>query len=119
VYEPIMMLLHLVGGEDLDEDTLEEYTDWALDRDRLCFGTLANRRLGALGRCADSLSAEICFLLTEQVDDAETRRILIEHGKEIAHEALAFDHQQGLTAAEHQVTQLLSKYQPLITEVDS
>jgi hypothetical protein len=117
VYEPIMMLLHLVGGDDLDEDTLEEYAEWAMDRDRLSFGTLANRRLGALGRCADSLSAEICFLLAGRIDDEETRRILIEHGQDIGQEALAFNVEQGLSDAEVQADKVLSKYQALMAEL--
>ena len=117
VYEPIMMLLHLVGFPDLDGDTLEEYMDWAMDRDRLCFGTLANRRLGALGRCADSLSSEICFLLAERTDEEETKRILVENGKEIGEEALAFNRQQGLAMAEEQVIALLSKFQPLMLKL--
>lgn len=118
VYEPIMMLLHLIGSPELDEDILEEYTEWALDRDRLSFGTLANRRLGGLGRCADSLSAEICFLLAEHVEDEGTRDVLIEHGKEIAQEALMFNKEQGLRLAQQQVETLLSKYKPLMEEVD-
>ena len=118
VYEPIMMLLHLVGFPDLDEDTLEEYTEWAIDHDRLCFGTLANRRLGALGRCADSLSAEICFLLAERMEDGETRRTLIEYGKEIGQEALAFNKEHGLSTAEEQVEILLSRYQHLVAELE-
>lgn len=118
VYEPILMLLHLAGTPDLDEDTLEEYAEWALDRDRLSFGTLANRRLGVLGRCADSLSAEICFLLAEHIEEEETRRVLTEHGKEIAQEALVFNTEQGLKGAEHQVKILLTRYESLIAEVD-
>lgn len=118
VYEPVMMLLHLVGSPDLDEDTLEEYAEWALDRDRLSFGTLANRRLGTLGRCADSLSAEICFLLAERIEEEETRRVLTEHGKEIGQEALIFNTEQGLKVAELQVKTLLSRYESLITELD-
>lgn len=118
VYEPIMMLLHLVGAPDLDEDTLEEYAEWALDRDRLSFGTLANRRLAVLGRCADSLSAEICFLLAERIDDEETRHILTEHGKEIGQEALIFNTEQGLKFAEQQVKTLLERYASLMGELD-
>ena len=113
-----MMLLHLAGDPDLDEDTLEEYAEWALDRDRLSFGTLANRRLGVLGRCADSLSAEICFLLAERIEDEETRRILTEHGKDIGQEALIFNTEQGLKAAEQQVKALLAQYSTLISELD-
>jgi hypothetical protein len=118
VYEPIMMLLHLVGADGLDEDTLEEYAEWALDRERLSFGTLANQRLGALGRCADSLSAEICFLLARWIGDKETRRILIEHGRDIGQDALTFNVEQGLPDAAKQVDTLLSKYQPLMAELD-
>jgi len=118
VYEPIMMLLHLASFSDMDEDTLEEYTEWALDRDRLCFGTLANRRLGALGRCADSLSAEICFLLADRIQDEETRHILIEHGKEIGQDALIFNKEQNLKTAEQQVQLLLENSAELIAELD-
>lgn len=118
VYEPIMMLLHLAGWPNLDDDTLEEYTEWALDRDRLCFGTLANRRLGALGRCADSLSVEICFLLAERIEEEETCHILFEYGKEIGQEALAFNKEQGLDTAAKQLEIILSRYQSLAANLD-
>jgi hypothetical protein len=119
VYEPIMMLLHLAGeSPELDEDTLEEYAEWALDRDRLSFGTLANRRLGVLGRCADSLSAEICFLLAERIEDVETRRMLTEHGRDIGQEALIFNTEQSMTLAQQQVKTILSRYEHLIAELD-
>ena len=107
-----------MGTPELDEDILEEYTEWALDQDRLSFGTLANRRLGDLGRCADSLSAEICFLLAGQVEDEETRTVLIENGKELAQDARMFNKEQGLKLAEQHVDMLISKYKSLMEELN-
>lgn len=114
VYEPIMMLLHLAGGdtEDIDVVDFEEYTDWGLDRDRLCFGTLANRRLGALGRCADSISVEICFLLALRTEDQAIKRELVANAIAVGEDAMEFNRSQGLTSAEEQLRDVLERYAP-------
>ena len=84
LYDPVLMLLDLAGNADVDEMMVEEYLEWALDIDNLGFGTLINSKTGELGRTADSVSAEICFLLASHVDDEDDRATLTENGMEVA-----------------------------------
>jgi hypothetical protein len=107
LYDPILMLLDLAGGADRDSDMMEEYYDWALDIDNLGFGTLINSKTGELGRTADSIAAEICYILSQQTEDEDARDTLIENGIEIASEDLEFTREKQLSLAEKSAADIL------------
>lgn len=113
LYDPVMMLLDLAGNADTDEEMMEEYIDWALDVDNLGFGTLINSKTGEMGRTADSIAAEICYILAQRVEDESQKATLIENGLEIATEDLEFTKEKKLAIAEEYSTAVLEKLQSL------
>lgn len=100
MYDPVMMLLDLAGNSDTEEDMMAEYIDWALDVDNLGFGTLINTKTGELGRTADSIAAEICFILAQLVDNQDDKETLIRNGLEIASEDVEFTEEKKFMIAE-------------------
>ena len=109
LYDPVLMLLDLAGNADVDEMMVEEYLDWALDIDNLGFGTLINSKTGELGRTADSVAAEICFLLAGHVENEDDRITLIDNGLEIAQEDLHLAREKGMVLAEKFAADLVKK----------
>jgi hypothetical protein len=85
VFEPIMMVLTLAGSREVDG--VAGYLEWALNEDNLRFGTVINGTLGSYGRCADSISAEICLLLAERTPTYKDQRFLIQTGISVVNEA--------------------------------
>lgn len=118
LYDPVLMLLDLAGNADVDEMMVEEYLDWALDIDNLGFGTLINSKTGELGRTADSLAAEICFLLAKHVKDEDDRATLIENGIEVATEDLEFTKQKGMVLAEFSSARIIANLERVGVEVE-
>ena len=108
LYDCVLMLLDLSSGHEIEEDLLEEYLEWALDVDNLAFGMLLNAKTGELGRTADSISAEICYLLAAMVDNEEDQLTLLENGIEVAQEDLEFAQSQNMILAEYCATNLLA-----------
>lgn len=84
VFEPIMMVLALAGSREVDG--VAGYLKWALNEENLRFGTVINSTLGAYGRCADSISAEICLLLAERTQNYDDQGYLIRTGIAIVNE---------------------------------
>jgi hypothetical protein len=113
LYDPVMMLLDLTGNADTDEEMMEEYVDWAIDVDNLGFGTLINSKTGEMGRTADSIAAEICYILAQRVEDEDQKATLIENGLEIASEDLEFTQEKKLEIAEHYSAKVLEKLRSL------
>jgi hypothetical protein len=111
LYDPIVMLLDLAGNVDTDSETMVEYVEWALDIDNLGFGTLINSKTGELGRTADSIAAEICYLLAQQEEDEDVRATLIENGIEIASEDLEFTKEKKMILADHFAANMLRNLQ--------
>ncbi len=113
LYDPVMMLLDLAGNADTDDDMMEEYIDWAIDVDNLGFGTLINSKTGEMGRTADSIAAEICYILAQRVEDEGNKATLIENGIEIATEDLEFAKEKKLAMAEKCTAEVLEKLKSL------
>jgi hypothetical protein len=113
LYDPVMMLLDLTGNPDTDEEMMQEYVGWAVDVDNLGFGTLINTKTGEMGRTADSIAAEICYILAQKVDDPSTRATLIENGLEVASDDLHFTREKNLLIAEKYSAQVLEKLEGL------
>lgn len=109
LYDPILMLLDLSGDDNQDPEMLEEYYEWALDIDNLGFGTLINSKTGELGRTADSIAAEICYILSQKTEDEEVSDTLIENGVEIAAEDIEFAREKNFVLAENVTADVLRK----------
>ena len=82
VFAPIMMLLNLVL--DGDSKIVSQSMEWALVEKNLRFGAFLNRTLGKYGRCADSISAEICLVLSQRTVDRNSQHYLIQTSLGIA-----------------------------------
>lgn len=113
LYDPVMMLSDLAGNPDTDEELMEEYVDWALDVDNLGFGTLINTKTGEMGRTADSIAAEICFILAQKVDNQDDRTTLIKNGIEVSSEDVDFTREKGLAIAQRHSDQILQMLKSL------
>jgi hypothetical protein len=90
LYDPILMLLDLKGKEKLDQAIMDDYIEWASDFDNLAAGENINARTAEMGRTADSISAEICFLLARATKDHRNNKMLLDHGRKIATNDLQF-----------------------------
>lgn len=84
MYDPILMLLDLKGGEKLDQAVLDDYMEWANDVDNLSTGENINAQTAEMGRTADSIVAEICYLLARVVKEPYQRLVLMDHGMKVA-----------------------------------
>jgi hypothetical protein len=104
LYDPIMMLLDLAGSQDVEQ--FDDYVEWATIEDNLRYGTVMNCSVGNMGQCADTISAEICFLIAERLKDGKQKRQLIRSGIDIANEVLSLTEAKRMKIA-HRVCQEL------------
>ncbi|GKY98856.1 hypothetical protein MPSEU_000841600 [Mayamaea pseudoterrestris] len=109
IYEPLVILLNLSVKGDLSDKKLDEYRQWALNEDNLMYDAAVNTKLGRLGRCADSVGAEICLLVAAHLPDCPDRNIIITNGTRVALAASIFDKRNGLTVAHKQVYAIANK----------
>lgn len=108
LYEPILMLLDLSGNPSIDDETLEEYLDWAQDIDNLGFGVLINSKTGELGKTADSISAEICYLLSQRLPESDPiRSDMIDYGIRIATDDVEFTRSKNMVLAAQSTNEVL------------
>jgi class 3 adenylate cyclase len=80
IYEPLVILLDLSVKGELSDSKLDEYRRWALVEANLSFDPSVNIKLGRLGRCGDSVGAEICLLVAAHLPDSADQRAIIAHG---------------------------------------
>ena len=138
IYEPLVILLNLSVRGDLSGSKLDEYRQWALNERNLVFESPVNTKLGQLGRCADSVGAEICLLVAAHMAECPDRKIIIHNGMSfivclvecfvlhsdtvsfisskgtrIALKAAVFNKRNGLTVAHKQVHCIASKLKVL------
>lgn len=99
MYDPILMLLDLKGGEELDQAILDDYLEWASDSDNLSLGENINARTAEMGRTADSISAEICYLLARIAKEPNQHKQLVEFGRIVATNDLDFVKDKGTKLA--------------------
>lgn len=102
IYKPLTILLDLSDRRSVDDATLRHYLAWVRKGQGLCFGAEVNSILGRLGRCADSLSAEICLLLAEKLDRPKDRDLVLIYGQRIAANADIFNRRHGWKLAQKQ-----------------
>jgi class 3 adenylate cyclase len=109
IYKPFMMLLDLTGKSKVKKEKLAEYLAWAIKGEGCRVGDVVNIHLGRLGRCGDSISAEIYTLLAASVSEGKLRDTLLTLGKALADEALKFNKKHRLKIAQDQVRMVLNK----------
>jgi hypothetical protein len=86
LFEPILMVLELTGKTGLHIDHLEQYLAWALDEDNLRFGKALSYTLSIMGKNPNAISAEICSLLGDRLDDGELKTKLVQFATTLAAE---------------------------------
>jgi class 3 adenylate cyclase len=113
IYTPFMILLELAGKKKMKKEKLAEYLTWAVKGEGCRLGDVVNMHLGRLGRCGDSISAEVYALLAASVPPCTLRNTLLTLGKALADEALKFNKKHRLKIAQEQVRVVLNKLQVL------
>jgi len=110
LYDPILMWLELSSGAT-NQKSRYDCLDWALVEENLEFGAVLNNELGALGCCADSISAEICLLLAQKHSNRDEAVQLIQSGLDVAMENLSLTQQKRMFIARNH---LLPVYKELV-----
>jgi hypothetical protein len=114
IYEPLTILLDL-SKKDISEDTIHDATTWIFNESNgLVYESSINQKLGCLGRCADSIIAEICLLLAVHSKDGKQRTSVIKTGIKIAQAASIFNRKHHLTVAQKQVHAIFTKLKILM-----
>jgi tetratricopeptide (TPR) repeat protein len=117
LYDPILMLLDLAEGDKVNPESHGEYIEWALDEKNLRFGIVLNRSTGNLGRCADTITAEICYLLALQLDDGEDKRALVLSGLDIAMEMVSLREKKRMIHASSGIETIYQRISSLALEL--
>jgi tetratricopeptide (TPR) repeat protein len=113
LYDPIRMLLDLRGNSDIDATIIEDYVEWASDLHNLTFGDPINMRTADMGRSADSISTEACYLLAQRTQNERDRRVLIENGIKVANDDVKFLQEKGISLAGQCSVNLLKNFETL------
>jgi hypothetical protein len=111
------MLLDLAEGDKVNPESHGEYIEWALDEKNLRFGIVLNRSTGNLGRCADTITAEICYLLALQLDDGEDKRALVLSGLDIAMEMVSLREKKRMIHASSGIETIYQRISSLALEL--
>lgn len=109
VFEPISTLHELVKGGDLSSLRLGYLKYWATEPENMCLGEELNKRLGKLGRCCDSICAEICLLLAKRLGKGDLCNDVLSHGRFLAEQAISFNRRHKLMAAQKLAVDLLEQ----------
>jgi tetratricopeptide (TPR) repeat protein len=117
LYDPILMLLNLAGGGKVTPESHGEFIEWALNEQNLRFGTVLNCSTGNFGRCADSITAEICYLLALRLDDGEEKRALVLSGLDIAMEMVSLAKKKRMIHARSEVETIYQRLSTLALEL--
>lgn len=113
VYKPLSMMLTLSCKAEVSEDTLRECFLWASDSSNICLGAKVNLHLARLGRCGDSISAEICALLASKLDIGSYRDSLVVQGLWLVAQSSDFLRRHRLQFAMTQLHQVRSRLEEL------
>jgi len=114
VFLPINILLTLCGNVELSEEIMAEFCDWVADPSHMLLGSDVNLFLGRLGRCGDSINAEICYRVALRLDAAAPlRKRAITLGSLAATQASGFNRKHGLLLATRKSRELLFQLKEL------
>lgn len=114
IVEPVRMLLDLLVGSVSEED-LGKMMEWALNEENLRFDFSLNCTMGHMGRCPDSVSAEICLLLARIHPDPHEVSMLIQTGLTLSMEVLNLTDERRMRIAYHQVLPIYQFLQAMDT----
>ena len=113
IYRPLLILFDLTGKKRVKREYLAAYLKWATDIDNCHFGEQLNTHLARLGRCGDSISAEICTMIAASVPEGKIRDFMLTQGKTLADEAMAFCQKHRFKIAQEQVRMVHGKLKVL------
>ena len=109
LHEALLILFDLSGKQKLGKAQICEISEWVAKRENLLFEDKVNVTLGRLGRCANTVSAEICLLLSAELDDDYERSVVLEYGKQLAYHATVFHRKHGTGIARKQAQNITTK----------
>jgi hypothetical protein len=88
ILDPLTTFLSLCAGRQQIEDKLVRFTARTLDEKNLRFNKDTNVRVAKLGRCANSISMELCSFLANTSTDAKTQYSLISEAEWLFNESI-------------------------------
>lgn len=98
VFPALSILFSACSDKNVPMTSLTEWAHWALNQQS--FGQKLQMELGSYGRCADSITAEVCLILVEKLDRKNPLRArLLKSGLDIIGEALLFHRKFGMKCA--------------------
>jgi tetratricopeptide (TPR) repeat protein len=118
---PIMALLDLATNSRTER--FDEYFAWVIDDKNGTFGIKLNCMMGSVGRTADSITAELCLIMTRYVSDSQEKRaFLVNKGYHLAKNVMGItvkcNQSRGMTVPQileqHIVDQLGIMYNELV-----
>lgn len=113
VYKPLFMMLTLSGKAQVSGETLRECLGWVCDPSNICLGEQVNLHLGRLGRCGDSINAEIIALLAFKLRPGPSRESMVKQGKWLVAAASSFLRKHRLKSAVMQLFRVQAKLDAL------
>lgn len=119
VYKPIMMCFDLFNKRDEDIPEFKDYLVWALQEENVRLGRVINNVCAGYGRMADSISAEICYLLAKRLDDdrRDEREKLIQCAYSLLKESRVLITTENARSSLWQIVQLESDLKVLCDEI--
>jgi tetratricopeptide (TPR) repeat protein len=117
LYDPILMLLDLHDNEEeIESAIIEDYIEWASEIDNLSFGEAINGRTAEMGRSGDSMSTEICYLLSMKVEDQAQRQIVLSNGARVAASDVELVQEKGTKLAKEYSLKMRENLEKMVGE---
>jgi hypothetical protein len=117
LYDPILMLLDLHDNEEeIESAIIEDYVEWASEIDNLSFGEAINGRTAEMGRSGDSMSTEICYLLSMKVEDQAQRQIVLSNGARVAASDVELVQEKGTKLAKEYSLKMRENLERMVGE---
>jgi len=110
LFRPVRALLTL-SSETISEGEKDEIHQWAKEERNLRFVTALNYGLAHYGRCGESLSVEICLLLTKLLPERNSKVHMVKIGLAIAEGVVSLTKSTTMSIARHHI---LPIYEELI-----
>lgn len=99
VVEALSVLLELNSRGPISASRFDELAIYAINRAVSKFGSEVNIFLGRLGRCGDSIIAEICLEMARSSQDSLLSQKMARYGLMVSSFAASFNRRQGLLLA--------------------
>lgn len=99
VVEALTILLELSSNGPIKAQRFDEIATYAVNRAVSKFGAKVNIFLGRLGRCGDSIIAEICLEVAKKTPDSLLTQKMARYGLMVSSFAASFNRRQGLLLA--------------------